>query len=84
MGWSFYTGERLVIKTFTPVYNLSKRYINSWSDGTQAAFFERFTESIKRADAYHIVRDNAKRVYENAFKNSKRNGKDDDDKGNKS
>ncbi|KAI9290161.1 hypothetical protein BC943DRAFT_7819 [Umbelopsis sp. AD052] len=77
-------GERLVVKTFTPVYMLSKRYIDSWTDGTQAAFFDRFAESVKRADAYHIVRDNAKRVYENAFKNSKGNDKDDNEKGNKS
>jgi hypothetical protein len=81
---NFPAGERLVIKTFTPVYMLSKRYIDSWSDGTQAAFFERFAESVKRADAYHIVRDNAKRAYENAFKNNKRNDKDDNEKGNKS
>jgi hypothetical protein len=47
------------------------------------AFFERFSESIKRADAYHIVRDNARKVYENAIRNSKRNDSDGEGKGNK-
>lgn len=47
------------------------------------AFFERFSESIKRADAYHIVRDNARKVYENTIRNSKRNDSDGEGKGNK-
>jgi hypothetical protein len=76
------SAERLVVKTFTPMYLMTKRYINSWTDGTQAAFFERFAESVKRADAYHIVRDNAKKVYENAFKSNKRNDRDGDGKRN--
>lgn len=70
-------------KTFTPIYVLTKRYISSWTDGTQMAFFERFSESIKRADAYHIVRDNARKVYENTIRNSKRNDSDGEGKGNK-
>ncbi|KAG2175726.1 hypothetical protein INT43_001373 [Umbelopsis isabellina] len=70
--------KRLVAKTFTPMYVMTQRYINSWTDGTQAAFFERFAESVKRADAYHIVCDSAKKVYDNTFRNSK--GNDDDGK----
>lgn len=60
------------------MYVMTQRYIKSWTDGTQAAFFERFAESVKRADAYHIVCDSAKKVYDNTFKDSKRN--DDDGK----
>ncbi|CAG8776572.1 2105_t:CDS:2, partial [Racocetra fulgida] len=56
--------ERTKTETFTPGYQLGKRYIESWSDGTQTAFFKRFYESVQRMDAVHMVQDNVKKVIE--------------------
>lgn len=55
--------KRIVAKSFTPMQELSKRYIESWKDGTQAAFFSRFYESAKRGDAFRLVRDNSRRLF---------------------
>ncbi|CAG8582417.1 13587_t:CDS:2 [Dentiscutata heterogama] len=56
--------NRIIKRAFTPGYQLGKRYIESWSDGTQAAFFKRFYESVQRMDAVHMVQDNVKKVVE--------------------
>ncbi|CAG8694996.1 10523_t:CDS:2, partial [Acaulospora morrowiae] len=56
--------KRIIKRAFTPGLQLGKKYIESWSDGTQVAFFKRFYESAQRLDAVHMVRDNVKKVIE--------------------
>ncbi|CAG8463571.1 2664_t:CDS:2 [Gigaspora rosea] len=67
--------NRIIKRAFTPGYQLGKRYIESWSDGTQTAFFKRFYESVQRMDAVHMVQDNVKKVVEVWVKRSGGNGK---------
>lgn len=55
---------RVITRAFNPGYNLAVRYANSWTDGTQAAFFNRFVQSVRRRDAVNIVKDNAKKMFE--------------------
>ncbi|CAG8496103.1 3042_t:CDS:2 [Paraglomus occultum] len=55
---------RIIKRAFTPGYHLTKRYIESFTDGTQAAFFRKFTESVQRLDAVHLVGDNAKKAWD--------------------
>lgn len=45
-----------------PVQELTRRSIETWKDGTQAALLARFWESAKRGDAFVLVRDNTKRL----------------------
>ncbi|RUS34566.1 hypothetical protein BC938DRAFT_479672 [Jimgerdemannia flammicorona] len=65
---------RIVKKTFSPTVDLTQRYYRSWTDGTQAAFFGRFVESVCRADAVHLVRENAKKVVEKTWGGGKKGG----------
>ncbi|KAI8379438.1 uncharacterized protein BYT42DRAFT_613745 [Radiomyces spectabilis] len=69
--------KRMLARTFTPMQALTKRYIESWKDGTQATFFSRFWESVERGDAFRQIRDSTKRIIENATKSSKRKSNDD-------
>ncbi|RIA96548.1 hypothetical protein C1645_815222 [Glomus cerebriforme] len=55
---------RIVKRAFTPGYLFAKRYLESWSDGTQSSFFKRFYESVQRMDAVHIMQDNVKKAIE--------------------
>jgi len=55
---------RIVKRAFTPGYQFAKRYLESWSDGTQSSFFKRFYESVQRMDAVHIMQDNVKKAIE--------------------
>ncbi|KAI8078726.1 uncharacterized protein BX664DRAFT_342563 [Halteromyces radiatus] len=74
------TGEdvaKFMKKTFSPVQELGRRYIESWKDGTQVGFFTRFLESAKRGDAFFLLRDSARRIVENMANDEKK--KDDDD-----
>lgn len=57
-----FLATQIIKRAFTPGLQLGKRYIESWSDGTQAAFFKRFYESVYRLDAVHIVQDNIKKA----------------------
>ena len=54
----------IIKRAFTPGYQFAKRYLESWSDGTQSSFFKRFYESIQRMDAVHIMQDNVKKAVE--------------------
>ncbi|CAG8602881.1 3963_t:CDS:1 [Ambispora leptoticha] len=56
--------RRVITRAFTPGYELAKRYVESWNDGTQTAFFRRFSESVQRLDAVYLVQDNVKRAFE--------------------
>ncbi|CAG8471227.1 3292_t:CDS:2 [Funneliformis mosseae] len=56
--------KRIIKRAFTPGYQLAKRYVESWKDGTQTSFFKRFYESVQRMDAVHIVQDNIKKAVE--------------------
>ncbi|ORX59651.1 hypothetical protein DM01DRAFT_1333117 [Hesseltinella vesiculosa] len=67
---------RLVQRTFTPLQDLTRRYIGSWKDGTQSYFFSRFFESARRGDAFFLLRDSARRAFDNITSDSKK--KEDD------
>ncbi|CAG8487699.1 7758_t:CDS:2 [Ambispora gerdemannii] len=56
--------RRVITRAFTPGYELAKRYVESWNDGTQTAFFTRFYESVQRLDAVYLVQDNIKRAFD--------------------
>ncbi|CAG8495629.1 15530_t:CDS:2 [Acaulospora colombiana] len=56
--------KRIIKRAFTPGFQLGKKYIESWSDGTQVEFFKRFYESAQRLDAVHMVRDNVRKIIE--------------------
>ncbi|KAI9489544.1 hypothetical protein BDB00DRAFT_790968 [Zychaea mexicana] len=71
--------KRVVTKTFAPLQELTRRYVQSWQDGTQALFFQRFWESTKRGDAFHLVRDNTKKLLQSVTGADKK-GQDDDSK----
>ncbi|CAO3600292.1 unnamed protein product [Absidia cylindrospora] len=65
-------------RTFLPVQELGRRYIESWKDGTQLGFFSKFLASAKRGDAFFLLRDSARRILDNnVVTNDKKN--DDDD-----
>jgi hypothetical protein len=64
-------------RTFTPVQELGRRYIESWKDGTQVGFFSRFLASAQRGDAFYLLWDSARRAADSMMDNSKKN--DDDD-----
>ncbi|KAL1921425.1 uncharacterized protein VTP21DRAFT_11141 [Calcarisporiella thermophila] len=54
---------KVIKRTFTPVFTLLTRYTNSFTDGTQSAFFERFAETVKRMDAVHLVHNGAGKLW---------------------
>lgn len=60
----FFVAKRIIKRAFTPGYQFAKRYLESWSDGTQSSFFKRFYESVQRMDAVHIMQDNVKKAVE--------------------
>ncbi|KAI8887753.1 hypothetical protein K501DRAFT_174801 [Backusella circina FSU 941] len=62
--------------TFGPLQRLGLRYIDSWKNGTQQAFFSRFYESAKRGDGIHLVTYSTKRLFESAIGHDKKGGKD--------
>ncbi|CAO3623643.1 unnamed protein product [Cunninghamella blakesleeana] len=67
-------------KTFTPMQELGRRYVESWNDGTQSRFFNKFYESAKRGDAFLLVRDSARRMIENMMNTEEKKKEDDDHK----
>ncbi|KAI8140798.1 hypothetical protein BJV82DRAFT_519530, partial [Fennellomyces sp. T-0311] len=75
------TAKRIVSKTFAPLQELTRRYVQSWQDGTQQLFFQRFWESTKRGDAFHLVRDNTKKVFQSLTGTEKKPEDDDRKKG---
>ncbi|KAG0176570.1 hypothetical protein DFQ29_005954 [Apophysomyces sp. BC1021] len=72
--------KELAKKTFAPVQELSSRYVNSWKDGTQMAFFGRFWESVKRGDAFSLVIDSTKRFVDSAVGSEKKSDNNDNNK----
>ncbi|CAI2166901.1 14702_t:CDS:2 [Funneliformis geosporum] len=60
------SAKRIIKRAFTPGYQLAKRYVESWKDGTQTSFLKRFYESVQRMDAVHIVQDNIKKAVEDS------------------
>jgi hypothetical protein len=65
-------------KTFTPVQELGRRYMNSWKDGTQADFFTRFMASAQRGDGLFLLRDSLRRMMESMTgSDDKKNGGND-------
>lgn len=67
--------KRMVTKLFAPTQELTRRYIQSWEDGTQSAFLSKFWESAVRGDAFQLVRDSTRRLFKMA------GGGDKDDNG---
>ncbi|KAI8069269.1 hypothetical protein BC940DRAFT_298315 [Gongronella butleri] len=66
----------LVKRTFSPIQELTRRYTDSWKDGSQAQFFTRFYDSARRGDAFSLLRDSARRVFDNMVDDDKK--KEDD------
>ncbi|KAI9031857.1 hypothetical protein CLU79DRAFT_730441 [Phycomyces nitens] len=64
--------KKMVFGSFTPLQNFTKRYMDSWKDGTQKAFFLRFWESSQRGDAFMLVKDNTKKMIDSALCNIKK------------
>ncbi|CAO3610516.1 unnamed protein product [Mucor hiemalis] len=63
---------KAVNKTFSPLQHLSQRYIESWKNGNQQAFFSKFWTSVQKGDAFHLVKDSTKRLIENALGHDKK------------
>ncbi|KAI8643626.1 hypothetical protein BD408DRAFT_385278 [Parasitella parasitica] len=61
-----------VTKTFSPLQHLTQRYIDSWKDGSQQAFFYKFWSSMQKGDALYLVRDSTKKLFENALGHDKK------------
>ncbi|KAI9310515.1 hypothetical protein BX666DRAFT_2006671, partial [Dichotomocladium elegans] len=55
--------KRSVTKAFAPMQELTRRYIKSWQDGTQAAFLSRFWESAMRGDGLVLLKDSTKKLF---------------------
>ncbi|KAL0084632.1 hypothetical protein J3Q64DRAFT_1835022 [Phycomyces blakesleeanus] len=70
--------KKMVLGSFTPVQNFTKRYMDSWKDGTQKAFFNRFWESSQRGDAFILVKDNTKKMIDSALYNIKKSSDESD------
>lgn len=62
----FFLAQRIATIALTPLQHLTQRYIQSWQDGTQAAFLSRFWDSAKRGDAFHLMLDNARKLLHHA------------------
>ncbi|KAK4509637.1 uncharacterized protein ATC70_006939 [Mucor velutinosus] len=63
---------KAVTKTFSPLQHLTQRYVDSWKDGSQQAFFSKFWSSMQKGDALYLVRDSTKRLFENALGHDKK------------
>ncbi|KAI8384094.1 hypothetical protein BD560DRAFT_443937 [Blakeslea trispora] len=63
---------KAIQKTFGPLQRLTERYVNSWKDGSQQAFFSKFWSSIQKGDAFYLVKDSTKRLFENALGHDKK------------
>lgn len=63
---------KAVNKTFSPLQHLSQRYIDSWKNGNQQAFFSKFWSSVQKGDAFYLVKDSTKRLIENALGHDKK------------
>lgn len=63
---------KAITKTFSPLQHLTQRYVDSWKDGTQQAFFSKFWSSMQKGDALYLVRDSTKRLFENALGHDKK------------
>lgn len=63
--------SRVIHKVFGPLQHLSQRYIDSWNNGTQQAFFHKFWTRLERGDAFYLVRDCTKRLIENVLEDKK-------------
>ncbi|KAG2202447.1 hypothetical protein INT46_002242 [Mucor plumbeus] len=61
-----------ITKTFSPLQHLTQRYVDSWKDGSQQAFFSKFWSSMQKGDAIYLVRDSTKRLFENALGHDKK------------
>ncbi|KAK9709629.1 hypothetical protein K7432_008914 [Basidiobolus ranarum] len=51
-------------KILTPGYELGCRYIMSWKDGSQAAFFERLKENVKQGEAWILAKGSVLKMIE--------------------
>lgn len=63
---------KLAKKTFGPLQHLTQKYIDSWKDGNQQAFFSKFWTSAQNGDAFYLVLDSTKRLFENALGHDKK------------
>jgi hypothetical protein len=61
-----------IAKTFSPLQHLTQKYIDSWTDGSQQAFFSKFWSSMQKGDAFYLVKDSTKRLIENALGHDKK------------
>ncbi|OBZ91737.1 hypothetical protein A0J61_00229 [Choanephora cucurbitarum] len=70
-----HSGEHVtkaIQRTFGPLQRLTERYVNSWRDGSQQAFFSKFWSSLQKGDAFYLVKDSTKRLFENALGHDKK------------
>ncbi|KAI8377165.1 hypothetical protein EDC96DRAFT_435836 [Choanephora cucurbitarum] len=63
---------KAIQRTFGPLQRLTERYVNSWRDGVQQAFFSKFWSSLQKGDAFYLVKDSTKRLFENALGHDKK------------
>lgn len=63
---------KTVKKTFSPLQHLTQRYVDSWKDGNQQAFFTKFWSSAQKGDAFYLVLDSTKRLIENTLGHNKK------------
>ncbi|KAG2206875.1 hypothetical protein INT47_007632 [Mucor saturninus] len=63
---------KAVKRTFSPLQHLTQRYMDSWKDGNQQAFFSKFWSSAQKGDAFYLVLDSTKRLIENTLGHDKK------------
>jgi hypothetical protein len=54
---------------------LTTKYIDSWKDGHQQAFFTKFCSSVQRGDAFYLVKKGTKKLIENVLGHDKNDKK---------
>lgn len=61
-----------ITRTISPLQHLTQKYVDSWKDGSQQAFFSKFWSSMQKGDAFYLVKDSTKRLIENALGHDKK------------
>ncbi|KAI7907808.1 uncharacterized protein BX663DRAFT_424664 [Cokeromyces recurvatus] len=64
--------SKAIQRTFTPLQHFTQRYISSWKDGSQQAFFSKLWSSMQKGDAFYLVKESTKRLIENAMDHDKK------------
>ncbi|RKP08504.1 hypothetical protein THASP1DRAFT_29692 [Thamnocephalis sphaerospora] len=56
--------KQTMVRTFSPVAGLLRRYVDSWRDGTQQRILKQFGQRAVDGDAYHVAWRGVKRIAE--------------------